>query len=218
MNIKKSFLKLVLVVFLALPIPFLKSINAQKQNIDSFSIHYKNKISAGTYLALGELGVAGDVGTLLYSNEYTRNFNRYFSLGVGIGFANKYKQDYSTVLDNGDVYTATSQASFVTINAVPYFNIIRTRRSLLSLGAGASFRLVTSLAPEYTLYYFSPEFPVLNTYRHEKVFEIGMVSGIEYGFRFTPHFISSIKTNMYFSGNKYSSSFLTIGFTIGYLF
>lgn len=215
MNIKKSFLKLVLIVFLALPIPFLKSIKAQNQNPD-FSIHYKNKISAGIYLAVGELGNAGDVGTLLYSNEYTRNFNRYFSLGVGIGFANSQTLIGNMVADH--VSEQIYQASLVTINTVPYFNIIRTRRSVLSLGAGTSIRLVTSIAPEYTLYDYVPGFPVLNTYRHERVWEIGMVSGIEYGFRFSPHFISSIKTNMYFVGNKSSSTLLTFGFTIGYLF
>lgn len=221
MNIKKDMmgysLKFLLVALFALPIPFLKSGKAQAQTSD-FSIDYKNKLSAGVYLASGEIGKAGDVLTFFYGNEYTRSLNRYFSLGVGIGFANRQKMDYSTTLSNGEIFKSVSQASFVSFNAIPYFNIIRTHRSQLTLGAGLSVRLVTSLSPESTYFNLYPSLPALSIYKHEKVWETGLVSGIEYGFRVSPHFILSIKANLYFVGKKSYSSLLVIGFNIGYLF
>lgn len=187
---------------------------------DALIGQYKNTFLAGFNIAgLGQNFSDYDIISFFYRNEYIRSLNHHFSLGVGLGFFNGRSRNKVAITNasNNSSYSfyAPDHAYIIFYSLTAYYNIINSRKSLLSLGVGYSARSVNA-------YYIPKELigvgmPYYTAEKQIHSFGNGVILHLSYGYKISPHFISSIEARIYTKGN-YISIFSTAGINISYLF
>lgn len=213
--------KILMLSLILCSLPFWAEGQSTKQlRHDALTGQYKNEFLAGFNIAaLGQNFSDYDIISFFYRNEYIRSLNHHFSLGVGLGFFNGRSKDKVMITNasNNSSYSvnAPDNASIIFYSLTAYYNIVNSRKSLLRFGVGYSARSVNA-------YYIPKEFigvgmPYYTAEKQIHSFGNGVIFHLGYGYRVSPHFISSIEDRIYTKGN-YISIFSTAGINISYLF
>ncbi len=89
-----------------------------------------------------------------------------------------------------------------------YIDVVKSRRSILRLGAGYSLRIDKSLIPgdTYVVKNSQGELSYTTDYISEKGTDGGIVAHLSYGFRITPRFTLSVSARYYAEGKYVSLS------------
>jgi len=184
---------------------------AQESNTVS-SYKKKNTFLLGTNYAINGWG---DQVAVLYRNEYIRDFNKYFSGGIGIGFFN---YSYSYILDFTVNHMVHEKSSIVPLDFFAYLNVIDFDKHFFRIGIGYSLMKVDYLQPGLTrTYYDKLGNPILqSSYKSTNTFSSSIGIHIEYGFRFSQHWGMSASGRYYSEGNSVSLSHA--GLNLSYLF
>ena len=162
----------------------------------------KNSFLVGANYAINGWG---DVVAILYRQEYIRNFNKYFSGGIGIGIFN-HSSSYRVFSNINHVLHEKS--SIVPIDFFAYLKVIDFDRHFFRVGLGYSLMKLDYLQPHNTsTYYDDLGNPVLlTTYKTTDKFSSSIGIHVEYGFRFLPHWGTSVSGRYYSEGNSVSLS------------
>lgn len=204
-------------MLLALPLFGFLHLSAQNET-DRFAIKPKNTLLMGVNVAVNG---TYDQLSFFYRNEFLHRFGRLFEGSIGLGFFTYQGTQMTINYWNGHdnvTYKTYVQSSIVTLDVMGYIDIINARRSILRFGVGFSTRFNKSLLPTdaYLVKKSSGEVSYTTDYVREKGTDSGVIVHLGYGFRITPHLVTSISAR-YYSEGKYISLSMA-GLNIGYSF
>ncbi|MCF6243347.1 MAG: hypothetical protein L3J74_18670 [Bacteroidales bacterium] len=205
---KKKILLFIAIVF------FSQMLSAQK---DSTTIKF-NKLKNSFRIGLGYcIQGFGDQTNMLYQSGYQRKLNTYFEFDLGMtyfdykGFVHPNFYEQEVAFENS--------TSIRTFDLMINFLIIDFNKHILKLGTGYSLQKVNLTAWSATYYYFDDNYNY--TYADYVIKTVNdfigsIVVNAEYGYRFFPHFSTTIYAK-YYSENKYIS-LASIGLNLYYTF
>lgn len=179
---------------------FLGSLNVLAQDKGNDSFMKKNSFRLGlNYMMNG----TGDEISLMYQNEYQRKLNKYFELGFGVGFSNYIKSIDTWAYKPEEVYNSTS---IVSMDLLVNLLVMDFERHFFKIGAGYSFRKVKQIS-WYSMVYIKDhtgQDVAIVSFNKTDGFDSGVIVNLEYGFRISPRFATSV-SGRYYSEGKYVS-------------
>ena len=190
--------------YLLLIVLFLMVVTNTYAQDDSEMTSYKKKNSflIGANYAINGWG---DQIAVLYRNEYIRDFNKYFSGGIGVGFFN---YSYSYILPFTLNYMVHEKSSIIPFDFFAYLKVIDFDKHFFRIGVGYSLMKLDYLEPDVTKTYYDElgNSVLLTTYKTTNIFSSSIGIHVEYGFRFSPHWGTSVSGRYYSEGNSVSLS------------
>ena len=177
--------------------------------ITKFNKH-KNSFRLG--IGIANQGT-GDQVSLLYQNGYLRKLNKYFELGLGLSFFNYHAKAYPNFMDPSIVKDDFTQIA--TFDVLLNFLIIDFNRQVLKLGAGYSLEKINMIAWTGAQYFYDENYNYIGAeYIVEKVYDYqnSLLINVEYGFRFSPHFTTSVSGRYYSEGEYITLASLGLNF------
>ena len=152
------------------------------------------------------LNGTGDEVSIMYQNEYQRKLNKYFELGFGLGFSNYIEVWPTDTYKPEEVYNTTSIVSF---DIVMNLLVMDFERHFFKIGVGGSLRKVKRsswYSMEYTQDLIGQDVAIVS-FNKTDGFDGGIIVHLEYGFRISPRFASSVS-------GRYSSEGEYVGLTM----
>jgi hypothetical protein len=184
-------------------------VSLSQENNNSSYDHIKNHLRIGINYSMN--GTWNEV-TLMYQNEYQRKLNKYLELGLGLGFSN-YISEFivNDPFNSGYVPDkAFNSTSIVSFDLMINLLVINFEKHFFKVGTGYSLRKVKRIkwrTINYTQDISGNKVALIN-YEKTDGFDGGLILGIEYGYRITPHFSTSV-SGRYYSEGKYVSLAIT---------